>query len=176
MKRPRPVRSAASSTRSTDWPHQFVVTSDISSDVPRCALLRHIRGKRCHGTAAAGRYRRRLTIYRKVSFQAAAAAAEPMRATWRNSLGLTPAWSRKKRVKCALRAKPSRSLTADRLSCAVHHGLHRQFHAQQIDIDVRRHAVSSARTGGRNAPATGPTSLASEFDVAHRSADRCGSG
>ena len=57
MKRPRPVRSAASSTRSIDWPHQLVVDYGHTSDVPRCALLRHIRGKRCHETAGEGRYR-----------------------------------------------------------------------------------------------------------------------
>ena len=38
--RPRPVSSAASSTRSTDWPHQIVGgTADIPLDIPRCALI-----------------------------------------------------------------------------------------------------------------------------------------
>ena len=65
---------------------------------------------------------------------------EPMRATRRNSLGLTPAWSRKKRVKCPCALKPRVSLTAARLSSPCTTDFTASLHPQQIEIDVRRHA------------------------------------
>src|SRR6266567_3741629 len=49
---------------------------------------------------------------------APAVTADPIRATVRNWLGLTPVWSRKNRVKCACAPKPSRPLIAHRLSFA----------------------------------------------------------
>ncbi len=42
IKRPRPVRSAASSTRSTDCPHQLAVRSDIPSASPRTSHLKTV--------------------------------------------------------------------------------------------------------------------------------------
>ena len=91
MKRPRPVRSAASSTRSTDWPHQLVVTSAIPSDIPRCALFGAI-AENAVTDGGSGAIPSRLISYRKVSFPAlGASAGRDRRATWRNSLGLTPA-------------------------------------------------------------------------------------
>ena len=74
-----------------------------------------------------------------ISCAAEPATLEPMRDTWRNSLGVTPAWSRKKRVKWPWALKPRSPPTSDRLSSVSITDLTASSMRKQIDVHMRRH-------------------------------------
>ena len=113
MKRPRPVSSAASSTRSIDCPthggagsadrHIAVVAACAIPEYPPDALFDALR-ELYSGQAVRAAIPAALTTYQIPSHLIALVPAQHQlarRETLRNSRGLTPAWLRKNRVKCA---------------------------------------------------------------------------
>ena len=122
MKRPRPVSSAASSTRSIERPtHGRLASSMPDIDAAAaCAILTYSPGaffsaprrNYCQNirraSHAAGSHDLPIRLILRESFAPQHQLAS--RETFRNSRGLTPAWSRKNRVKWAGSGNPNRSL------------------------------------------------------------------
>src|SRR5512142_2621776 len=124
MKRPRPVRSAESSTRAIDcptqvgadpaWAEAWLVASAIPERFSRTNTASGKAIQRRLGPAISAD----LETYHPVSFRSGCAVQYQLarRETLRNSRGLTPLWLRKKRVKCAGCAKPSWWLMSAKLA------------------------------------------------------------
>ncbi len=125
MNRPPPLKSAASSTRSIERPTHGGIAeaswSTIDADrnaagaIPTFLLVALFDATpiSCQKSGGHRPYRLLSPVIKSSHLQLRVGRSQAAsRATLRNSRGLTPAWSRKKRVKCAGSGNPKRSLSS----------------------------------------------------------------